>query len=111
MENKEELVGFRILSMEYQTKITKKYANRKPWKAPDPREIISHIPGTVLKINVKVGDKVKMGKSLLMLEAMKIENQIASPFDGVVKDICVKKGDKIHKGTVMIVVEPDEKIK
>ncbi len=106
MANKEELTGFRILSMEYQTKITKKYANRKPWKTPNPNEIISHIPGTILKINVKVGDKVKEGKSLLMLEAMKMQNQIAMPFDGTVKEINVKEGDKIPKNTILVVVEP-----
>ncbi len=106
MVKKEELVGFRILSMEYQTKITKKYANRKPWKTPNPNEIISHIPGTILKINVKPGDKVKMGESLLMLVAMKMQNQIAMPFDGVVKEVCVKEGDKIPKNEIMVVVEP-----
>ncbi len=105
MSDKEELVGFRLHTMEYQTKVTKKYANRKSWKAPNPNEIISHIPGTIVKINVKVGDKVKEGDSLLVLEAMKMQNQIAMPFDGTVKEILVKEGDKIPKNELMVVIE------
>ncbi|MCW3786357.1 biotin/lipoyl-containing protein [Plebeiibacterium sediminum] len=105
MSDKEELVGFRVHTMEYQTKVTKKYANRKAWQAPDPNEIKSYIPGTIIKINVKVGDKVKEGESLLVLEAMKMQNQIAMPFDGTVKEICVKEGDKIPKNELMVVIE------
>ncbi len=105
MSNKEELVGFRLHTMEYQTKVTKKYANRTSWKAPNPNEIKSYIPGTIVKINVKVGDKVKEGESLLVLEAMKMQNQIAMPFDGTVKEILVKEGDKIPKNELMVVIE------
>ena len=105
MINKDELEGFRVHTMEYQTKVTKKYANRKPWHAPDPCEIRSHIPGTVIKFNVKVGDVLKEGDSLMVLEAMKMLNQIAMPFDGKVKEICVKEGDKIPKDELMIIIE------
>jgi len=105
MSNKEELVGFRVHTMEYQTKVTKKYANRKPWQAPDPNEIKSYIPGTIIKINVKVGDQVKEGDSILVLEAMKMQNQIAMPFDGIVKEILVKEGSKIPKNELMVVIE------
>ncbi len=105
MSKKEELVGFKVHTMEYQTKITKKYANRKSWQAPNPNEIKSYIPGTIVKINVSVGDKVKEGDSLLVLEAMKMQNQIAMPFSGKVKEICVKEGDKIPKNEIMVVIE------
>ncbi|MGQ1784362.1 MULTISPECIES: acetyl-CoA carboxylase biotin carboxyl carrier protein subunit [unclassified Saccharicrinis] len=105
MSNKKELVGFRVHTMEYQTKVTKKYTDRKPWQAPDPCEIRSHIPGTVIKFNVKVGDVVKEGDSIMVLEAMKMLNQITMPFDGKIKEICVKKGDKIPKNELMILIE------
>ena len=103
---KDELVGFKVNAMEYQTKLTKKYANRKPWQAPNPNEIKSYIPGTVIKFNAKVGQKVKAGESLMVLEAMKMQNQIEMPFDGVVKEICVDTGNKIPKHTIMMIVEP-----
>lgn len=105
MSDKDKLVGFRVLSLEYKTKITKKFANRKPWLAPNPNEIRSYIPGTVLKINVSEGQKVKEGKSLMVLEAMKMQNQIEMPFTGRIKKICVEQGSKIPKNELMIVIE------
>jgi len=105
MSNKDELVGFKVLSMVYNTKITTKYKNRKPWQAPNPCEVHSYIPGTIIKINVKVGDKIKEGEPILVLEAMKMLNQIAMPFDGTIKQICVSEGDKVPKNELMIVVE------
>ncbi len=105
MSNKDELVGFKVHTMEYQTKLTKKYINRKAWKTPDPCEIHSYIPGTVVKINVKVGDVVKEGKSILVLEAMKMQNQIEMPFDGKIKEIYVVEGNRIPKNELMILIE------
>lgn len=60
------------------------------------------MPGLVLNVMVAVGDEVKKGDSLLVLEAMKMENIIKSPADAVVKKIGVKQGDKIEKNTVLI---------
>lgn len=60
------------------------------------------MPGLVLNILVKEGDEVKKGDSLIVLEAMKMENIIKSPADAVVKKIEVKQGDKIEKNTVLI---------
>ncbi|TLX75321.1 biotin/lipoyl-binding protein [Labilibacter sediminis] len=105
MSDKDELVGFKVHSLEYQTKITKKFANRKPWKTPNPNEIYSYIPGTILQVNVSEGQEVKEGESLLVLEAMKMQNQIEMPFTGKVKKICVGEGDKIPKNELMIVIE------
>jgi biotin carboxyl carrier protein len=105
MSKTDELVGFRVHSMEYQTKLTKKYVNRKPWQVPNPNEIRSIIPGTIIKINVSEGQEVKEGESLLVLEAMKMQNQIVMPFDGIVKEICIKEGDKLPKNELMIVIE------
>ncbi|MCL2013478.1 MAG: biotin/lipoyl-binding protein [Oscillospiraceae bacterium] len=53
------------------------------------------VPGTILKIGVKTGDTVKKGQLLLVLEAMKLENEIFSPFDGTVSAILVKEGDSV----------------
>jgi biotin carboxyl carrier protein len=60
------------------------------------------MPGLVLNILVSEGDEVKKGDSLLVLEAMKMENIIKSPSDATVKKIEVAKGDKIEKNTVLI---------
>jgi len=60
------------------------------------------MPGLVLNILVKEGDEVKKGDSLVVLEAMKMENIIKSPADVVIKKVEVSQGDKIEKNMVLI---------
>ncbi len=61
----------------------------------DPGNIVSPMPGRVLKINVSAGDVVKKGQVLMVVEAMKMENNILSPADGVVDKLLVKEGDMV----------------
>ena len=63
--------------------------------------------GTIVKIQVAVGDKVQSGDILLVLEAMKMENNIASDVDGTVSEIGVSEGDSVGGGDVVIVITPD----
>lgn len=59
-------------------------------------EIIpSPMPGTIIKVNFKTGETVKKGQSILILEAMKMENDIVSPKDGVITNIFVSAGDTV----------------
>ena len=60
------------------------------------------MPGTILKINVTVGQTVKSGDSLCVLEAMKMENDIPAPKDGTVASIEVTKGSSVQSGDVLI---------
>lgn len=60
------------------------------------------MPGTILKINVKVGDSVKKGDALVVLEAMKMENDIASPADGVVASVNVSQGASVNTGELLV---------
>ena len=101
----EELVDFAILSMKYKTKLTKKFENRVKYEAPNPDHIMSYIPGTICEVFVKEGQKVKEGESLLILEAMKMRNQIAMPRTGKVKSIKVAQGDRIPKNHLMVEIE------
>lgn len=68
-------------------------------------EIKAPMPGLVLKVLVEPGQAIKKGDSLLVLEAMKMENVIKSPGDGVVKAIQVKPQDKVDKNFVLINLE------
>ncbi len=63
------------------------------------------MPGLILEINVKKGQKVKEDDPLLILEAMKMENVLISPREGIIKSISVKKGDAVDKGTLLIEFE------
>lgn len=104
-ENMSNYQTFVVNSARYKTLLTKKYKNRKKWERPDPRELYSFIPGTVLEIGVKVGQEVKEGEILMILEAMKMENKVEMPFDGVIKEINIEKGQRVPKDHLMIVVE------
>jgi glutaconyl-CoA/methylmalonyl-CoA decarboxylase subunit gamma len=64
--------------------------------------IKSPLPGVILEVNVKEGDIVKVGTKLLMLEAMKMENNINADKDGVVKSVKVKTGDSVLEGDILI---------
>lgn len=68
-------------------------------------EIKARIPGTIIAVAVKPGDKVKSRAVLGTLEAMKMEQPIACPVDGTVKEVCVQVGDKVKTGMAMFVVE------
>ncbi len=64
--------------------------------------IKSPLPGTILDVMVREGDTVKAGQRLLLLEAMKMENNIDSDRDGTVQSISVRKGDAVLEGDVLI---------
>ena len=65
-------------------------------------KIISPMPGKVIKINVGKGDKVIKGQTLLIVEAMKMENYITAPSDGVVEEIDVKVGDMVNSSIRLV---------
>ena len=68
-------------------------------------DVKAPMPGLVLDILVEPGQKVTKGDSLMVLEAMKMENSIKSPADGVIKEILVERGNALEKNTVMMTFE------
>ena len=62
------------------------------------------LQGTILKINVNVGDKVKKGQAVIILEAMKLENEVVAPCDGVVKEIKVSKGQSVNNQDALLII-------
>ncbi len=67
--------------------------------------ITSPMPGSILDVKVNVGDKVKYGQTLAVLDAMKMENDIPATQDGEVAEIKVKKGDIVETDAVLIVLK------
>jgi len=65
-------------------------------------QVKAAMPGKVLELNVKAGEKVKQGDNLLVLEAMKMENIIKSPEDGTIKSCEVKVGATVNKNQILI---------
>lgn len=67
-------------------------------------KVSAPLPGTVVKISVAVGDVVKKGQVLVVLEAMKMENDIVSPADGTVVSLPISKGSSINAGNLLAVI-------
>ena len=90
----------------YKTTFTRKFEERINWEAPNENLLYSIIPGTVIDIFIKNKDKVKGGETLLLLEAMKMQNQIRMPFDGEIVKIHVKKDELIPNRHLMVEIKP-----
>ncbi|HEX7493092.1 MAG TPA: acetyl-CoA carboxylase biotin carboxyl carrier protein subunit [Bacteroidales bacterium] len=105
MNKNDKLGSLNIDTSIYQTRISNKFKNRKPYQPFNPRIILSFIPGTVLDIFIEPGQNVTKGQDLMILDAMKMQNKLKCNMDGKVKLIAVRKGDKVSKGTVLIELE------
>ena len=66
--------------------------------------VTSPLPGNIFAIKVKEGDTVKAGDVLIVIEAMKMENDVCAPCDGVVKQIAVSKGQLVATGDTLVVI-------
>jgi len=67
-------------------------------------QVVSPMPGTIVKMNVKAGQAVKSGEVLAVLEAMKMENEIMAPHDATVAQVLADVGTKVDTGTPLIVL-------
>ncbi|KPK87047.1 MAG: hypothetical protein AMS27_03525 [Bacteroides sp. SM23_62_1] len=94
-----------IEGAKYRTFLNRKFENRKKWYIPDPKKIISYIPGTVVKLFVHEGQQVVKGDVILILEAMKMKNRIVFSRSGKVKAVNVVEGDKVPKNFLMVELE------
>ena len=63
------------------------------------------MPGTIIAVNVKVGDSVKAGDVLFILESMKIKNEIKAPQDGKIKEILVTEGQYVKRRETLVDIE------
>ncbi|MFI9555788.1 ATP-binding protein [Nonomuraea endophytica] len=70
-----------------------------------PGSLLAPMPGSVLRVEVEPGDRVTKGQVVLVLEAMKMEHQIAAPADGVVADLRVEKGQQVEAGSVLAIIQ------
>lgn len=103
----EELKKITIIidDAEYTTYSTPAFDRTPKWEHPDDRNIAAIIPGTIVEIFVKEGDKVSDGGAMLVIEAMKMNNQIKFGRDGIVDKILVKPGDIVSKGQNLMILK------
>lgn len=68
-------------------------------------KVSAPMPGTILEIKVKEGDSVKKGQPVMVLEAMKMENDIVAPCDGKITSIVVNKGDTVESADTLATIQ------
>lgn len=100
MENKKDSIL--IDDTLYETNLTYKFINRKKFIPHDPGKLLAFIPGIITELFIGEGDVVRRGQSLLVLEAMKMKNDVKSPVEGTIKKIHIKIGDKVMKNQLLI---------
>jgi biotin carboxyl carrier protein len=103
--NEEKLNYFEVDDTKYETVLTNKFLTRKKYTPANPGKILAFIPGSIRNIFVTENQPVKKGDPLLILEAMKMKNELNSPIDGVVKKIHTKIDEKVAKLQLLIELE------
>ncbi|HEX9641455.1 MAG TPA: biotin/lipoyl-containing protein [Candidatus Krumholzibacteria bacterium] len=85
-------------------------AAAKAAKAGDARELHATMPGLVVAVSVELGQAVEEGESLVVLEAMKMQNDLPSPSNGVVAEILCKPGESVDSGQLLIRLDPPSSV-
>ncbi len=86
----------------YETHLTVKARRSSPWQPRDPRRVTAAIPGTILRVLVAPGDQVACGQGLLVLEAMKMANDVQAPVAGRVAALHVATGQLVARGALLV---------
>ena len=89
----------------YKTTLPAKYKNQKPYVPKNPYHVLAFMPGTVRKFFVAPGDRVEKGDKLLVLDAMKMNNELLAPMSGVVDKIAVKVGESVPKNALLVALK------
>jgi biotin carboxyl carrier protein len=100
LEKKEEEAAPKI-----QRPIASASAERSRPAGAGAGSVKSPLPGIIVDVRVKVGDEVKKGQTVVMIEAMKMENAIQAPLDGKITAVKVAKGDSVLEGVELVVIE------
>ena len=87
---------------EYSTILTDKYLASLEQKEKNKDQVCSFIPGVIQGIKVRKGERVKAGNCLVVLEAMKMYNEITVNYSIQIEEICVKKGEVVPKNHVLV---------
>jgi len=93
-----------IDSTEYDTEVPRD--RLKPFSGmPEKRDVRAFIPGTIVEVLVREGEKVSPGRVLLLLDAMKMHNEVCSEITGRVRQVLVARGDRVEKNQLLVGLE------
>ena len=100
-----ELHSLNVEGTEYITRFTRKFPPPKMWSRPDRKKVLAFIPGTIQKVFVRSGQTVQEGDTLVILEAMKMRNQVKAEFSGKIRMVNVTEGEVVPKAHLIIEFE------
>ena len=100
------LVSGRVFHLEAVDERSRLLVEQARTASEGPQTVESEMPGKVVKVHLAAGGEVREGQGVLVVEAMKMENEIRSPIDGVVKELPVTEGQTVETGELLFVVEP-----
>jgi pyruvate carboxylase subunit B len=100
--NEEPLVDFHVDGTDYKTRLTRKVRERAAWRPTDRSKVTTLIPGVIVEVLVRPGQRLERGDGVVVLEAMKMRNEVQSPWDGTVREILVEVGQNVPKGAVLV---------
>ena len=102
------MIGIQIGRAQYDVRVDRKGFGRSHarsgGKGHDEEIVTAPMPGMVVMVKVEADQDVHKGEPLLILEAMKMENQLRSPVDGRIRKVVVNKGQKVEKGAKLIII-------
>jgi len=99
-------VGGFLFHLEALDERSQRLAQSAAVTAEGPQTVAADMPGKVVKVERAVGDEVSQGQGVVIVEAMKMENEIGAPIDGRVSEISVSEGDTVETGDPLFTVEP-----
>lgn len=100
------LVSGRVYHLEAVDERTKLLAGSGQSVASGKQTVAADMPGKIVKLYRSVGDAVREGDGVVIVEAMKMENEIPSPIDGIITEVAVREGQTVEAGAPLFVVEP-----
>jgi len=98
----QESVTMRIDGTDYETQLTRKFRERPAWQPEDRTAITTLIPGLILEVLVKPGQRIERGQGVVVLEAMKMANEVQTQWAGTVQSVAVEVGQNVPKGALLV---------
>lgn len=95
---------FDVEALDERSKVIRELSGDRD-KATGPAPIIAPMPGLIVRVNVQVGDEVSVGQGVVVMEAMKMENELRSSSAGRVKSVTATPGTAVEKGTRLVELE------
>ena len=100
------LAGFRftVEALDERSRVIRELSGAAS-RAKGPAHLLAPMPGLVVRLHVAEGDRVRVGQALVVMEAMKMENELRASADGVIKRVAVAPGTAVEKGTLLLELE------